>query len=85
MNKACKTARTVATLLHLTAIGVEDTVTKVDPGLLRALYQQELITTNTKMAVGNETNLFSREGDGLVNGIEYHEVVTQAVHFGEIQ
>ena len=50
-HKAGETARTVATLLHLSAVGVVDDVFKVDVAGGRWPHAQNLVRAHTKVAV----------------------------------
>jgi hypothetical protein len=83
VHKACKTARAVAALLHLAAIGIENAIAKLGNRDCRPLNQQQLVTANTKMPVRNKAHLPGTQLNILVNGIDNDKVIAQTVHFGE--
>ena len=82
---ARETAGAVAALLDLAAIGVEDAVVKL--GTLDAwpFNQQDLVTADAEMAVGDLPQLFGAQVDLLFDGIENDEIVSRALHLGEFQ
>jgi hypothetical protein len=55
MDKADETARAIAALLDLAAIGIEDAITEIDIGLTRFFDQQNLVATDTKIPVSEKT------------------------------
>src|SRR6266545_4430318 len=78
-------ARAVAALFDLFAIGVEDSITKVDVGARRLLDQQYLVAADAEMAVCQPANLPGLELDLLAHSVEHDEIVAQALHLGEAQ
>ena len=47
------------------------------------LHQQQLVETDPGVAVGKTTNRFDGRVEPLVDGVDHHEVIAQAVHLGE--
>ncbi len=84
-HKAGKTARAVAALFHLAPVGVENPVAELRIVPLRAFHQQQLVKAYAQPSVGKLTDLGRAQVDGLVDGIDDHEVIAQAVHFAEGQ
>src|SRR5437870_3644497 len=78
-------ARAVAALFDLFAVGVEDSITKVDVSARRLLDKQYLVAADAEMAVCQPANLHGLELDLLADSVEHHEIVAQALHFGEAQ
>jgi len=84
MDKAYKAARAIAALFHLAAIGIEDAVTEISLRVQRLFHQQQLIAADTKVPIGNTTDLFGIETDALTYSIKHDKVITQALHFGKL-
>ena len=85
VHEAHEATRTIATLLHLASIGIEDAITKVSVFVLRPFDQQQLVATDTEVAVGDETDVLRRQGDLLAHAIYHDEIVAGAVHLGEFK
>ena len=60
VHKTHKAPCAIATLLDFTTVGVKDPVTEVDARLLCAFNQQQLVATDTEMAIGQKTDLGRR-------------------------
>ena len=41
--------------------------------------------SHAEMTVGDKAELGGRQGNGLRNRVEHHEIVAEAVHFGKFQ
>src|SRR5690606_23681117 len=67
VDEAHKAARTVAAVLDLATIGVEDAVAKVGFRMQWVLDQQNLVCTHAKMAVRKRPRPFGRHFYGLPN------------------
>src|SRR5207249_7114292 len=78
-------ARTVAALLDLPAVGVEDPITKVDVGPARLLHQQDLIAADAEVPVRKPPDRGGPELDLLAHAVEHDEVVAEPLHLGEVQ
>ena len=83
MREADETARAVAALLDLTAVGVENPVAEIDIGAIRLFDEQNLIAAHAEMPVAEMAQLFCIEGDRLANAVDHDEVVPQPLHFRE--
>ena len=68
---------------ELAAAVVVDAVVEVDIGLARRLDEQHLVEADAEVAVGHLPDLCGAELDRVRDKIEHHEVVAEAVHFGE--
>ena len=77
-------ARTVAALLHLVTVGIEDAIEGFGVDAARALDDQCLIKADAAMAIGQLLPLLRRELFGNGIGLEHDKVVAQPVHLGEI-
>ena len=84
-HKTRETARAVAALLDLTAIGVENAVTEIELGARRALDDQHLVAADTEAPVGEVSHLLGGQRHGLADGVNHDEIIAEAVHFGETQ
>ena len=82
-HEASEAARTIATVFHFAAVVVVDAVVEVDIGLARRLDEQHLVEADAEVAVGHLPDLCGAELDRVRDKIEHHEVVAEAVHFGE--
>jgi hypothetical protein len=85
LDIARETACAIATLLHFTAIGIEDAIAKIDLRILRVFQQQDLVAANPKMAIGDMANHFGAQPDILPDSVDHHEIIAQALHFGKLQ
>ena len=81
MHKAHKTARAIAALLDLAAIGIKDAITKIDLRIASLLNQQNLVATDAEMPITKMAQLRRRQRNRLANAIEDNKVITQTVHF----
>ena len=79
-----ETAGTVAALLHLAAIGIEDAVVKVKLGIIGRLHQQQLVEADAEVAIRQLLDDLIAEKHLLGDAIHHHEVVPQPVHLGKI-
>ena len=78
-----ETAGTVAALLHLAAIGIEDAVVEVELGIIGRLHQQQLIEADAKVAIRQLLDDVVAEKHLLGDAVHHHEVVAQAMHLGK--
>jgi hypothetical protein len=78
-------ARAVATLLDFAPVSIVDTVAEIDAGRARSLNDQHLVGADTEAAIGQLLPLLGGEIDVLVNGVDDHEVIAGAMHFGEFE
>ena len=78
-----ETARAVAALLDLRAVRVVDTIVEVGARIARCLDQQDLVAADAEAPIGYEADLCGVQRECLAGGVEHHEIVAQAVHFGE--
>src|SRR6185369_8271037 len=85
VHETHETASTVATLLDLAAIGIEDAIAEIDAGLARFFNQQDLVATDAEMAVTQVAQLFRGQRNVLADAVEDNEIVAQAMHFREFQ
>jgi hypothetical protein len=69
-------AGAVATLRHLSAVRVKDAIPEIRIGGRRSLYEQNLIATDTEVAVGYGTDRLGAQFDPLTNAIKNDEIVT---------
>ena len=83
LDKLEETARTVAAVFHLLAIGVVNEVLKINSSGGRRAHRQYLVGTNAKVAVTQETVLRGRQAITLARLIEHDEVVTGTLHLGK--
>ncbi len=85
MNVAHEAACTVAALIHLAAVGVEDAVIEVRSGCVRRLYYQQLVEPDTEVAMRQLADGCRLKTQRLAGGIDDHEVVARALHFCELE
>ncbi len=84
-NEFDEGAGAVAALLDLAAIGVINTVAKIDIGRRRLLDHQHLVGAHAEAPVGQELPLRRREFDLLIDRVDHDKVIARAVHFGEFE
>jgi hypothetical protein len=84
-HEAHETARAIAALLHLAAIGIENAVAEIDIRPLRALDHQQLVAADAEVAVSEKAHLLGRQVDLLANRVDHDEIVAQAVHLGKTE
>src|SRR6185369_12852848 len=80
-----ETARAVAALPDLAAVGIENPVAEVDVGTRRRFDDQHLVAADAEAPVGERAQLRGVEIDVLRNAVEHDEIVAEAVHLGEAQ
>ena len=73
-------AGAVAALFGFAAVGVVDKVLEVSVGLFWRRYDEQLVEADALMTLGPSLNLISRRRIVVGNGIQHHEVITEAVH-----
>lgn len=81
--KTGKTTGTIAAVLHLSPVGIKYTIVEIHIIAVRGFYQEQLVESNTEMTVGPAFDLPGIELNALVDCIYDHEVIAQAMHFGE--
>jgi hypothetical protein len=84
LDKADETARTVAAVFDLGAIGVVDDVFEVGIGPARPAHAEDLIGAHPKMPIGKPSVLGRIEVQRQAGFIEHDKVVASPVHFGEV-
>ncbi|MNO46854.1 hypothetical protein D3C76_371460 [compost metagenome] len=84
-HEAGEAARTVAALLHLGAVGVEDAVAEIEVGVARRLDDQQLVEADAGVAVAPHLYVARLDMGVLADQVEDHEVIAQAMHLGEAQ
>src|ERR1700728_2517099 len=77
-------ARTVAALLDLVAVAVEDPVEECAVRAPRRFQHQRLIETDAGAAVGERAHPLTREQPARRGRLEDREVVSDSVHLREI-
>ena len=80
-----KAPRAVAAHLHLTAVSVEDAVVEVLVRIIRGLHHEQLVEADAEVPVREAPDELRVEEDLLGYGVDDHEVVAEAVHFGELK
>jgi hypothetical protein len=75
----------IAALLDLAAIGIEDAVIEISVGSACALDLQDLVTSHTEMAIGEEAKLIETQLDRIIDRVEHDKIVSQPLHFRELQ
>ena len=85
MYEPRETTRTVATLLDLAAIGIENAITKINVGLNGPFDQQQLVKTNAEMAISQTANHGGSQRNRLTNTVDNDKVVAQTMHLRETQ
>jgi hypothetical protein len=84
MNKTNKASRTITALLDFTAIGIQDTVFKVDIWQATLFYEQDLIGPDTKLAMCEfAPNHWGNRSNVLASCINNDKVIASAMHFGK--
>ncbi len=78
-----KAACAIAALGDFAAVGIKNAIFKIDIGVAGWFNQQDLIAANACVAIGEATGELVRHCHGLGHGINNHEVIAEAVHFGE--
>jgi hypothetical protein len=85
VHVAHEAARAVSALLHFAAVGIENAVVEVRPGLARRLDLEDLVAADAEMPVGEESQLIRTQFDRPRAGVEHDEIVAQALHFCEFE
>ena len=81
MNKSGEATGTIATLLDLPAIGIEDPIAKIGIGSGRGLNDQDLIATNPEAAVSEPAAEGGRRFKRLAQPVNDDKVIASTVHF----
>src|SRR2546427_713737 len=76
-------ARTVAALLDLAAVGVEDAVAEVGAGVARLVDNEDLVATDSQMSIRDLFQLLFIEIECRLGGIQDHEIVAGTLHLGK--
>ena len=76
-------ARAVAAVFDFAAVGVVDAVGVIVRGIRRGFDDEQLVKADAAVAVGQRADARARPVEGLLQGIQDDEVVTEAVHFAE--
>ena len=84
-HKSGKTARAVATLLHLAAVRIEYTITEIHRIGRRLFHQQQLIEAHPSKTVGPFGKRRSQRIKILPDTVYHHKIIAQTVHFGKFQ
>jgi hypothetical protein len=71
-------------LLNLSTVAVKDPIVKINVWLGWRLNDQNLIASNSLVAIRYLLNHFSMDSDILSDSIDHNEIVAEAMHFGEI-
>ena len=82
-HKAHKAARAIAAVLHLAAIGVVDDVLEIHTRLRRSAHAQNLVRSNTKMAIGQPAVLGRAQPQATAGFVQHDEIVAGTLHLGE--
>jgi len=85
MNETYEAASAVAALLDFAAVGVEDAIAEIDVRLASFFNEQNLVTADAEVAVGEQAQLRRGQRDRLTKPVEDDEVVAQSVHLDECQ
>ena len=83
-DKAQKTARAIAALLHLATISIVDFVLEVDPVGWRWQYRQHLIGPHAEVPVCQKAVLRRVQVQAGARLVQNHEIVACALHFGKL-
>src|SRR5690554_3701244 len=83
MHEAHKATGTVAAMLNLSTIGIEDAIAEVSFRVRRGFHQKNLVGTDAEMPVCQRARPLGGHRDGLAHAVENDKVVAGAVHFGE--
>ena len=71
-------------MFNLAPIGIKDAITKISIRARGLFNNQNLIGTNTKLAMGELLPLLPSDiTEILINAIEYNEIIAGTMHFGE--
>ena len=84
-DKTRKTTRSIAALLYFPTIGIENAVPKIDRIRRRLLHYQKLIKTHAAIAVCPLGKRRSQRIKVLIDGINHHKIIAQAVHLRKFQ
>ena len=84
MYVAHKTPGAITALLDFPAVRIENAIAKIGRSL-RFLNQQNLITSDAEMPIGQKTDLLLIQIEGLMYSVQNHKIIAQSVHFGEFQ
>jgi hypothetical protein len=81
MNKSGEATGTIATLLDLPTIGIEDPIAKIGIGSGRGLNDQDLIAPNPEAAVSEPAAEGGRRFKRLAQRVNDDKVIASTVHF----
>ena len=82
-NKTGKTTRSVAALLDLAAVGIENTVTEIYTFGFRTPDHQKLVEPDAAETVSPCRNRCMLRNKILTDRVNHHKIVAQTVHFGK--
>lgn len=83
MHVLGETSGSIATVLYLLAVSIEDSVIKIDIGAAWRFDLQKLIETDSEMPVCQLSYLFCSQLHPVGDLVQDQEVIAQALHFGE--
>ncbi len=84
-HEAGEAARTVAALLDLGTVGIEDAVAEIHFRVVRRLDDQQLVEADAGVAVTPLLGVLGLNVRVLADQVEDHEVVAQPMHLGKTQ
>jgi hypothetical protein len=85
MYEAHEAACPVAALGHLSAVCIENAIAEIGLSVAGAFDKQQLVAADAAMPVGQAANLLGGQFNDLVDRIDDHEIVAEAVHFRKFQ
>ncbi len=68
-------------MLNLATIGIENAIAEIGFRVGRVFNQQNLVSTDAKLAMGQGTCPFRGHFNGLANAIDNDKVIARAMHF----
>lgn len=83
VGKQGDASSTVATVLNFSRVGVENSVTEVDSKRIGRLQYQQLVKSDTGVAITPALDQRLGDMNFLTPRIEHHKVVAKTVHFGK--
>ncbi|MNS44741.1 hypothetical protein D3C72_771920 [compost metagenome] len=84
-HEAGKATRTVATLLNLGTVGVENPIAEIHVRVARCFDDQQLVETDAGVPVAPLLGMLGQDVRVLADQVEDHEVVAQPMHLGKTQ
>ena len=85
MQERGEASHAITALLHLAAVGVEDSVVDIGAGAARGLQNHGLVETDAIVAVRKLAPALSRRQAAVAWRFEHDDVVAGAMHFGELE